>query len=423
MKHLSPPTAKERFFSPLEKALDGATNKRECKNLSDLDFLISGVGRVVCIVESGRDWIQRLKKFIGCAITVNCSFKSLRSKRRLKMLGEVAELIAGQSNKSAIDDPFDKHSELGGFDIYAGDGHYHSAAVHEKKIDDKKYPVQHFYTINMRTTTMHHLDVARPVAGNKKEHDIKALKRLDIDTLRMGAATGKKVLWVYDRAIIDFNQWYRWKHTSGIYVITREKDNMKLRVIGKYDYDKGDPRNNGVVDDQMVSNSGGTMIRRVSYIDPVSGKKYRFLTNEFNIPPGVIAFLYKERWNIEKIFDEVKNKLHEKKAWATSDTAKCQQAKFIAITHNLLLIFERHLETNEGITDEKVMRKRQTRLKEEIEKARQAKKEMSSMLLEPKRATQRSFQFLRWLRDELQVPTSWRLALQELRPLMEEYLC
>ena len=255
--------------------------------------------------------------------------------------------------------PFSEHLELGDFHIYAGDGHYHSAAVHEKKIEDKKYPVQHFYAINMRTGTMHHIDVARPAAGKKKEHDIRALKRLDIDTLRMGAPTGKKVLWVYDRAIIDFNQWYKWKHGSGIYVITREKKNMKLKVIGNYDFDQEDPRNNGVVDDQMVANSSGTMIRRVIYIDPVSGKRYRFLTNVFNIPPGLIAFLYKERWNIEKVFDEVKNKLHEKKAWATTYTAKCQQARFIAITHNLLLIFEHNLERDEGITDEKVKHKRQ----------------------------------------------------------------
>ncbi len=423
MKHLSSPTARDRFFSPLEKVLDGAAHSRPCKSLSDYDFLISGVGRIMSIVDSGRDWVQSLKKFIGFAITVNCNFKSLRSERRLRMLSEVAESVVVQSNELTIDDPFSVHSELDDFEIYAGDGHYHSAAVHEKKIEDKKYPIQHFYAINMRTETMHHIDVARPAAGKKKEHDIKAFKRFDIDTLRMEAPTGKKVIWVYDRAIIDFDQWYKWKHGSGIYVITREKSNMKLMIIGKYEYDKTDPRNNGVVSDQMVSNCSGTMVRRVTYVDPVSGTKYYFLTNEFNIPPGLIAFLYKERWNIEKVFDEVKNKLHEKKAWATSYTAKCQQAKFIAINHNLLLIFEHNLERDEDITDEKVKLKRQERLKDDIVNAIKAKREMSTMLKEPKRATQRSCQFLRWLRSELHLPTSWELALDELRPLMNEYLC
>lgn len=35
--------------------------------------------------------------------------------------------------------------------IYAGDGHYHAAAVHDKKKDGKKYPVQHFYSVDLRT--------------------------------------------------------------------------------------------------------------------------------------------------------------------------------------------------------------------------------------------------------------------------------
>ena len=375
-------------------------------------------------VQSGRDWVQRLQGFISSAITVNCSFKSLRSERRLRMLTEVAKLVIEQCDETIGNDPFAAHPELDDFEIYAGDGHYHSAAVHEKKIGDKTYPVQHFYAINMRTGSMHHLDVARPAEGKKKEHDIKALKRLDREVLRMGTPTGRKVLWSYDRAIVDFTQWYNWKQGSGIYVLTREKDNMNLQIIGNYDFDRDDPRNNGVINDQMVAtSSSGIMVRRVIYIDPVSGKEYRFLTNEFTIPPGLIAFLYKERWNIEKRFDEVKNKLQEKKAWATTDTAKCQQAKFIALTQNLLLLFEHNLERDEGITDEKVIRKRQAKLKDDIATATTAGRKMSTLLTVPKRATQRSLQFIRWLRAELEHPTSWRQALDVLRPLMLEYLC
>ena len=421
--YLSVPTARDRFFAPLEQALSDAVRTRECETLSDHDFLLSGVGRVMAAVQSGRDWVQRVQSLINFAITVNCSFKSLRSERRLRMLTEVAGAVARLCDETVGNDPFAAHPELDDFEIYAGDGHYHSAAVHEKKIGDKTYPVQHFYAINMRTGSMHHLDVARPVKGKKKEHDMKALKRFDRKLLRMGTPTGRKVLWSYDRAIIDFFQWYKWKR-MGIYVVTREKDNMNLQIIGNYDFDRDDPRNNGVISDQMVTaSSSGTMVRRVTYIDPVSGKEYRFLTTEFTIPPGLIAFIYKERWNIEKRFDEVKNKLQEKKSWATSLTAKCQQAKFIALTQNLLLLFEHNLEQDEGITDEKVKRKRQAKLKDEIETATLAKRKMSALLTAPKRATQRSLQFIRWLRAELEHPTSWRRSLDVLRPLMLEYLC
>jgi hypothetical protein len=62
----------------------------------------------------------------------------------------------------------------------------------------------------------------------------------------------------------------------------------------------------------------GVMLRRVRYRDAVSGKIFTFMTTELNLPPGIIAFLYKLRWDVEKVFDEKKSKLHEQKAWATS---------------------------------------------------------------------------------------------------------
>ena len=36
---------------------------------------------------------------------------------------------------------------------------------------------------------------------------------------------------------------------------------------------------------------------------------FSFLTSEYTLPPGVIAHLCRLRWEIEKTFDELKNKL------------------------------------------------------------------------------------------------------------------
>ncbi len=95
--------------------------------------------------------------------------------------------------------------------------------------------------------------------------------------------------------------------------------------------------------DESLLSSDGITLRRVTYTDPVTNKKYRFLTNEMTLPPGMIAFLYKLRWDIEKLFDQSKNKFHEKKAWANSNNSKKQQANFITITHNLCVLIERKL--------------------------------------------------------------------------------
>ena len=39
----------------------------------------------------------------------------------------------------------------------------------------------------------------------------------------------------------------------------------------------------------------------------------------------------------------------ENKAWAKSPNGKCAQAQFMALTHNLVLLLERKIESEEGI--------------------------------------------------------------------------
>ena len=86
--------------------------------------------------------------------------------------------------------------------------------------------------------------------------------------------------------------------------------------------DPHDPRSRGVTADRAVVTREGHRMRIIHCTDPASGQEYRFLTNEPDLPPGLIAELYRRRWDVEKVFDELKNKLGEKKAWGTGLTAK-----------------------------------------------------------------------------------------------------
>ncbi|MEI8141034.1 MAG: transposase [bacterium] len=133
----------------------------------------------------------------------------------------------------------------------------------------------------------------------------------------MNEPKGVKVIHVYDPAVIDYAQWRRWK-AKGVYIISREKVNSMAEVIGNNPWDRCDPRNLGVLADDLVGVFCGVMLRRVTYCDPATGKVYTYMTSEMTLPPGLIAFLYKLRWDVEKVFDEKKNKLNQKKAWACS---------------------------------------------------------------------------------------------------------
>jgi hypothetical protein len=364
---------------------------------------------------SGRAFLQKLSDSGRSELKRSLFFETLKSKRRLKLCREVStSLYENIRMNNRQDNPFAQFPELDGYDIHAGDGHYHAAAVHDVRKNDKKHPTQHFYSVDLRTHALKHLTLADTSGSRKREHDTRALKRLDIETLRQSAPKGRKVIYVWDRAGIDFFQWFKWKHLGGIYFISREKKNMDLMVMGDMGYDKKDPVNAGVQSYQLVGCSAGVTMRRVEYKCPISGDRYCFVTSLSSVPPGLIAYLYKTRWDIEKIFDQVKNKLAEKKAWATSDTAKKMQAQFVCMAHNLMLLFESCLE-KEGIVNDVENNRRIKRLEKAIALNNIRREKLPIFLTQPKRATQRSVKFIRWLRNHLYMNASWREALGHLK--------
>jgi len=414
-------TVFNRFFEPARTALQAANRKRHCTEYTDESFIIAGIGRVIASVSSGRDWVQRLQASMGFSVTVASFFQALRSKRRQALTEEVAAHIRNQvdDDSTASYDPLMKHEELQGYAVFASDGHYEAAASHTKAVQDKVQAQGYFYSLNLRSHSLSLLDVARPKV--KREHDITALKRLSPTQLRLGTPVGSKVIHVYDPAAIDYRQWTKWK-TRGIYLISREKSNSKPFVIGLREYDENDPRNTGVLSDEHVGVFCGVMIRRVRYQDPATEKIFSFVTTEFTLPPGLIAFLYKLRWDIEKCFDEKKNKLYEKKAWGITDEAKSNQAHFVCMAHNLLVLLERQLDRDEDLRDEKILDKRRKRLQRLEQQIRASGRNPNPMVMECHRITQRSLQFIRWLRDALVFRTSWDAGIELLRPLMADYI-
>jgi hypothetical protein len=403
-----------KLIQPLMSLVDQCNYKRKCNALPDLEWIKTGLLRILSQEPSGRAFLQKLSDSGGTYLKRSLFFETLKSKRRLKLCCDVSLSLYEKMRTNKIADPFAQFSELDGYDIHAGDGHHHGSAVHDVRKDGKKYPTQHFYSVDLRSHALRHLTLADTSGTRKREHDTRALKRLEIETLRQSAPKGRKVIYVWDRAGIDFLQWFKWKHVGGIYFISREKKNMEPMVMGQLHYDKKDPVNEGVQAFQIIGCAAGVMMHRVVYKCPISGETYNFVTSLSAIPPGLIAYLYRTRWDIEKIFDQVKNKLSEKKAWATSNIAKEMQAQFVCIAHNLMLILEGCIE-KEGIINNIENNRRCKRLKEALANSKNGKKTLPDFLKQPKRATQRSVKFIRWLRNHLFVNTSWRETLGSLQ--------
>lgn len=411
------PNFAESFFAPARTHLAQAPSARVCPELSDDQWLLLGVRRALEERPTGRGFLQHLLSAGLAAPELSHFFETLKSGRRLALIAECAHGLA-RSLPALAADVWAGVPELDGFEIHAGDGHFHAAAAHDSAAADDgvKYATGHFLTLNLRTHALAHLTAADQLA-RKKEHDMHALKRLSLEQLRQGAPKGRQVLYVWDRAGIDFQQWHRWKHSGGLYFVSREKENMRLAPIGENAWDRADPRNAGVLADELVATSQGVSVRRVRYHCVVRGEEFSFLTSEYTLPPGVIAHLYRLRWEIEKTFDELKNKLGETKAWASSANAKAMQAHFLCLAHNLMILCEAELARVHGVRNEAEFTRRAHRLAKEEKRLAKENLILPMLVRTLQRLTVRSVKFIRWLRVQLFLQPHHEPAIAALRQL------
>ena len=257
--------------------------------------------------------------------------------------------------------------------------------------------VGHFYSLNLRTHTLRHLATGQGL----HEHDMSALKRVKPKGLRQNVPKGRRVLLIYDKAAIDFDYWKRCRQECAVYFLSRAKENQVLEWEDSLTWDRSDPRNRGVKEDRRVRTRGGHALRLICYVDPLTGTAYEFLTNEMDLPPGVLAELYRRRWEIEKVYDVMKNKLEQKKAWGSSLVAKETQAQFLVLTHNLLLIYEQELERRHGVENQAEDERRTKRTTQTVAASARKRTRLPSLVVAARRATQRSVKFIRWLRQSL----------------------
>ncbi len=414
------------FFAPLLQAIQVPGITRGCAVVDDASFAVLAALRVLESSKTGRDFIQTHGIPACPGLTRGNYFDGLASPRRLKMFIALERELQRQqlSSLRAHDDRLAHLSELDQMEIWAGDGHCIAHATHDPRNEKGGHrPVNFIYKLDLRSGWMRFIDLALPTAKGT-EHEITTLKRQDKEELRCGAAKGHSTLMVYDSAIIDFQYAYNLKQSKSIYILTAWKDNLAPLTVIPREIDRTLTANELIISDEIIyfNNTPGVW-RRITASCPDSNEIYITLTNQMNHSPGCLNQCRRLRWNIEKAFDQQEQKLDERKAWATSETGKKIQAIAMGIAHNLLRLFEVKLKSEEGIQDNKVIKAWQKDLVKRAEKARAAGRTLPVKLYQALyRPTEVSLQFIRWLRVGLMRPTCYRLAIEQLRPLMHAYL-
>jgi IS4 transposase len=151
--------------------------------------------------------------------------------------------------------------------------------------------------------------------------------------------------YVMDRAYIDFERLFMLTLSSSFFVV-RTKSNVLLQRRYSHPVDKS----TGVRSDQTVILSSFASasvypdaLRRVSYYDAETGKRLKFLTNNFTLPAPTIAQIYQQRWQVELFFKWIKQHLRIKAFYGTSENAVKTQIWIAVSVYVLVAIVRKRL--------------------------------------------------------------------------------
>jgi DDE family transposase/uncharacterized protein DUF4372 len=151
--------------------------------------------------------------------------------------------------------------------------------------------------------------------------------------------------YVMDRGYVDFERLYVFTLSAAFFVV-RTKSNVLLQRRYSHSVD----RTTGVRSDHTViltaidsAKAYPDALRRVSYLDVETRKRFKFLTNNFALPALTIAQTYKARWQVELFFKWIKQHLRIKSFYGTSENAVKTQIWIAVSVYVLVAIVRKRL--------------------------------------------------------------------------------
>jgi hypothetical protein len=167
-------------------------------------------------------------------------------------------------------------------------------------------------------------------------HDVNTLDLLPIEP---GS------FYILDRGYLDFARLHHIA-TMGASFITRAKSNTRYRRL----YSRPVDRQIGLRCDQTITlvnfyarRDYPDKLRLVKFVDPETGKRFAFLTNNFAIPAMTVAELYRCRWKVELFFRWLKQHLRIKAFYGTSENAVLSQVWIALSVYVLVAIMKKKL--------------------------------------------------------------------------------
>jgi hypothetical protein len=244
--------------------------------------------------------------------------------RNSKIFEEFAYYLIAIARKDRANDDFQIKGQVYAFDSSTIDlclNVFWWAKFRKKKGGIKLHTL---YDINTQIPAFIHITPA-------SVHDVNAM-----DTLVYEPDS----YYILDRGYVDYTRLYKITQHSATFVV-RAKSNLNFNRMYSQKCDKS----TGVRFDQIgklsgfyVSKQYPEKLRRVKFYDQETDGTFVFLTNNFDLTAEQVAFLYKNRWQVELFFKWIKQHLKIKAFWGTSENAVRIQVYSAIIAYCLVAI-------------------------------------------------------------------------------------
>jgi Transposase DDE domain len=336
---LTQETVLEQWFNPLQKVLDKVRYPEKVfGTLSMPAFLLLGCLRQLQSHKSLREQIQSLAHLSHAhqlPLARSTWSDALASKKRCHIVRDSFSHLVNHA-RTTLPERFLDLPNLGKRSLIAIDASYQAESAHYRPT----YPMNGGADNQKGHLLMMFYDLRKGIPLDVKTEtvsigEMRVIKEALDDNRWM---TVKHALYSVDRGFIDARYWDARKLKYQATMVTRFKKiiiytSVASRPIANLTCNEG-----VTADTEVTLKLSKQRWRRIEFTGP-KGEEYAYLTNDFSLEPGELAFIYHRRWDEEKFFDNFKNDLASAKAWGKNPIAIEQQAIIGLSTYLLTRLF------------------------------------------------------------------------------------
>jgi hypothetical protein len=178
-----------------------------------------------------------------------------------------------------------------------------------------------------------------------KVHDMNAMDEIPYEP---------NAYYIFDRGYFDLERLFTVNLIRSNFII-RERGHLQYKIIDGEELLEG---SDNILYDQTIRLTGQKtskkypgLLRRIVFYSAEHKRTFTYLTNNFEIKAGLIALLYKNRWQVELFFKWIKQHLHIKSFWGVTENAVRIQIYSAIATYCLVAIVEHDLKLNRSTFD------------------------------------------------------------------------